>query len=42
MPPFMQPDSSLPCSQEPSAGPYPEQDLSTPSLRLPIRSVLPE
>jgi hypothetical protein len=26
---FMEPEGSLPCSQEPSIGPYPEPDLST-------------
>jgi hypothetical protein len=28
---FMEPESPLPCSQEPSAGPYPEPDQSNPS-----------
>jgi hypothetical protein len=27
---FMEPGGSLPCSQEPSAGPYPEPDRSNP------------
>jgi hypothetical protein len=27
---FMEPESSLPCSQEPSTGHYPEQDQSSP------------
>jgi hypothetical protein len=34
----MEPDDSLPCSQEPSTGPYPEPDRSSPYY--PILSLL--
>jgi hypothetical protein len=34
---FMEPDGSSPCSQEPSIGPYPEPDRSSPSH---LRSIL--
>jgi hypothetical protein len=32
---FMEPEVSLPCSQEPSTGPYPEPDLSNPYHPIP-------
>jgi len=32
--PFMEPDSSLPCSQGPAVGPYPEPDASSPHYRI--------
>jgi len=31
-PPFMEPERSLPYSQEPAIGPYPEPDASSPQL----------
>jgi hypothetical protein len=33
----MEPDSSLPCSQGPAAGPYPEPDASNPYLPIVFR-----
>jgi hypothetical protein len=33
--PFMEPESFLPCSQQPTNAPYPQQDVSNP--QLPIR-----
>jgi len=34
-PPFMVPEASLPFSQEPTTGPYPKPDASTPHLYFP-------
>jgi hypothetical protein len=34
----MEPENSLPCSQEPSTDPYPEPDQSTPSYLSKIHS----
>jgi hypothetical protein len=31
-PTFMEPEVSLPCSQQPATGPYPELDASSPHL----------
>jgi hypothetical protein len=36
----MEPEDSLPCSQESSAGPYPEPDQSNPSHPISLRSTL--
>jgi hypothetical protein len=38
----MEPEGSLPCSQEPSIGPYPEPDQSSPYHCIPsfLRSIL--
>jgi hypothetical protein len=36
----MEPEGSIPCSQEPSTGPYPEPYQSTPSHPIFLRSIL--
>jgi hypothetical protein len=41
LPPFMEPYDSLPCSEEPATGPYPEpHDSSQRSYTVPLRSIL--
>jgi hypothetical protein len=37
---FMEPEGSLRCSQEPSTGPYPEPNQSSPSHPISLRSIL--
>jgi hypothetical protein len=39
-PPFVEPESSLPCSHEPIAGPYPEPNETSPNARTSSRSIL--
>jgi hypothetical protein len=36
----MEPEGSLPCSQKPSTGPYPDPDKSSPSHPISLRSIL--
>jgi hypothetical protein len=37
---FKEPEGSSPCSQEPSTGPYPEPDRSSPSYPISLRSII--
>jgi hypothetical protein len=34
LPPFMEPEASLPCSQQPATGLYPEQDATRPQIPI--------